>query len=312
MGFCESAGCDHLIPLSADQAFQAYEAVRHRLPTIGSANSEVKTAETLDDLIDLFDVFLLDAFGVLNIGETAIPGVRERIEGLREANKRVLVVSNAASVPRTDLQKKYKRLGYEFPLEDLITSRATMAAFMEPRDERLWGVMNGSGAGLDEFPPLRMMPLGDDPETYRAVDGFLLIGSAGWTETRQALLENALIERPRRVLVANPDIVAPRETGFSAEPGFFAHQLADRCGIVPEFFGKPFSNIFELASMRIGPYREERTLMVGDSLHTDILGARSFGLASALVTDYGFFAGQSAIGAVQKAEIYPDFLIVRP
>ena len=65
-------------------------------------------------------------------------------------------------------------------------------------------------------------------------------------------LEASLRARPRPLVIANPDLVAPRETGLSLEPGYYAHLLADRLGIGPEFFGKPFKNIFDLAFARLG------------------------------------------------------------
>ena len=298
--------------LSADEAFRAYEAVRHRLPSAQARTGGYRHIETLEVITDQFDVFLLDAFGVLNVGETAIPGTRERIDMLRKAGKRVLVVSNAASVPHADLQSKYSRLGFEFPADDIVTSRATLAAFVDTARDVHWGVMNGARGLLEDLGPLQTTALGDDVDAYRSVGGFLLIGSGSWTDTRQALLEEALKDRPRRVLVANPDIVAPRETGFSAEPGHFAHRLADRTGVNPEFFGKPFANIFELAFDRVGPVDKTRILMVGDSLHTDILGAQSAGVASALVAEYGFFAGQDVRAAIKRAGIVPDFVVDRP
>ena len=78
-----------------------------------------------------------------------------------------------------------------------------------------------------------------------------LLGSAGWTERRQTLLEAALQDWPRPVWVGNPDVVAPRQEGFTIEPGYYAHRLADRTGIVPRFFGKPFGNIFDTALARL-------------------------------------------------------------
>ncbi len=56
-----------------------------------------------------------------------------------------------------------------------------------------------------------------------------------WTDARQTLLEASLQRAPRPVYVGNPDIVAPRENGFSTEPGSFAHRLADETGVSPQF-----------------------------------------------------------------------------
>ncbi|MBD3677865.1 MAG: HAD-IA family hydrolase [Rhodobacteraceae bacterium] len=312
MGLRQGSGGYHLTTISAEEAFQAYEAVRHRLPDVTQTDQTYRDAATLEDLADEFDVFLLDAFGVLNIGETAIPDTPERVRNLKAAGKRVLVVSNAAGFPHASLMEKYTRLGYDFAPEDVITSRATLLEGLETRRGLHWGLMATRSTGLRDLEGLNLTYLEEDPAPYAAVDGFLMIGSAAWTEKRQALLEDALKERPRPVLVGNPDIVAPREKGFSTEPGHFAHRLADRTGAAPEFFGKPFNNIFDLAFKRLGPVEKSRVVMVGDSLHTDILGARSAGVASALISGYGFFAGQDVAAAISRAGIVPDFVVGRP
>lgn len=312
MGVGQGPGGHHLTVMSTETAFNAYEAVRHRLPVIEPSGAGFQRVATLADIADAFDVFLLDAFGVLNIGEAAIPGTPERIANLKAAGKRVLVVSNAAGFPHAALMEKYTRLGYDFAPEDVITSRVTLLAGLNGRQNLHWGLMATRSTGLRDLENLTLTYLEEDPAAYDAVEGFLLVGSAAWTEERQALLESALRTRPRPVLVGNPDIVAPRETGFSVEPGHFAHRLADRTGINPEFYGKPFPDIFDLAFKRLGDTDRSRVVMVGDSLHTDILGACNVGIASALIADYGFFAGQDAEKAVLATGIVPDFIVERP
>ncbi len=297
---------------AAQEAFNAYEAVRHRLPQTTSTEVSYRRADTLEDIAHEFDVFLLDAFGVLNIGDTAIPDTPDRVRSLKAAGKRVLVVSNAAGFPHATLMEKYSRLGYDFAPQDVITSRATLLSELNGQSELHWGLMATPSAGLRDLEELKLSYLEDDPKPYEAADGFLMIGSAVWTDTRQAMLEAALLERPRPVLVGNPDIVAPREYGFSKEPGLYAHRLADRTGVAPQFFGKPFANIYDLAFHRLGRIDKSRVLMVGDSLHTDILGARNAGIASALISGFGFFAGHDVEAAIMKAGIIPNFVVSRP
>lgn len=297
--------------MSVQDAFAIYENVRHRLPAPTSGHAARRVA-TLADVADAYDVFLLDAFGVLNIGEAAIPGTADRIRDLRAANKRVLVVSNAAGFSHAALMEKYARLGYDFAPEDVITSRMTLLAGLNGRRGLHWGLMATRSTGLRDLEGLNLTYVEEDPAAYDAVDGFLMIGSAAWSDARQSCLEEALKRRPRPVLVGNPDIVAPREQGFSTEPGHFAHRLADQTGVRPEFFGKPFANIFDLAFARLGAVDRARVLMVGDSLHTDILGAHTAGVGSALVAGYGFFAGQDVDDAIRRSGILPDVIVERP
>lgn len=298
--------------MTAEEAFGAYEAVRHRLPEARQAGRAIERVASLADIADRFETFLLDAFGVLNIGDSAIPGTRDRIDALRAAGKRVAVVSNAASVPASELAGKYRRLGYDFPVEDIITSRSAMAAGLAGRAHLHWGAMSLPDSRLDDLGDLRVTRLAADHAAYEVVEGFLLIGSGAWGEDEQHLLEAALRRQPRPVLVANPDIVAPREYGFSIEPGSFAHRLADATGVVPDFYGKPFHNIYDLAFARLGVSDRSRVVMVGDSLHTDILGAHAAGIASALVVKFGFLSGMDAEAAMRSAQIYPDVIVERP
>jgi hypothetical protein len=55
-------------------AFHAYEAARSRLPHSRFLNA-FQIADKLSDITDNLDTFLLDGFGVLNVGKTAIPGL---------------------------------------------------------------------------------------------------------------------------------------------------------------------------------------------------------------------------------------------
>lgn len=292
-------------------AFIAYEGVRHRLPSV-SRGADCKRLPDLDAIACEIDVFLLDAFGVLNIGETAIPGVPERVAGLLRAGKRVLVVSNAAGLPHSDLMQKYRSLGYDFDPEDVITSRKATLAGLAGMPARHWGLMATESLGREDLEQLNLTYLAEDRAAYDAAESFILMGAAVWTEQRQTLLKSSLIRNPRPVIVGNPDIVAPRETGFSTEPGSFAHRLADATGVAPLFFGKPFRNIFELAFDRLGSFEPDRTVMVGDSLHTDILGGQAAGIKSALIAGHGFFAGHDVNQPIKASGIQPDYILDRP
>ena len=57
----------------AEAAFRRYEEVRPRLPAASYPAASLHLP-TLAEAADRWDGFVLDAFGVLNVGETAIPG----------------------------------------------------------------------------------------------------------------------------------------------------------------------------------------------------------------------------------------------
>jgi HAD superfamily hydrolase (TIGR01450 family) len=289
-------------------AFNAYQSVRARLPATGPAIAATHHA-TLADIADLYDVFLLDSFGVLNIGEQVIPGAPERVAALQAMGKRVIVVTNAAGYPKHLLMQRFARLGFAFSPEDVVSSRETLLAHLASEPARHWGLMASTRFGRAEFGHLDTTFLADDPADYAAAEGFLLFGSSDWTEPRQALLQAALKARPRPVLVGNPDIVAPTEGGLSREPGHFAHRLADATGIKPLFFGKPFAPIFQAILARLSPVDRSRIVMVGDTLHTDILGGAAMGFGTALITGHGSLRGEDVSDAVETSGIFPSHIV---
>jgi len=145
------------------------------------------------------------------------------------------------------------------------------------------------------------------------MEGFIFLSTQNWSPDLQTRIIHALKTRPRPLLVGNPDLVAPRENGLSREPGYYAHAIADKTGILPLFFGKPFGNAFEEAQRRLAAHgiigQPERMAMVGDTLHTDILGGAAAGLKTILVTAHGLFKGHDIIPYIEQSGIVPDYII---
>ena len=297
--------------MQINEAFLGYESVRHRLPAV-SKSGQCLYLSNLEDLIDEIDVFLLDAFGVLNIGNTAIDGVPERVSKLQNIGKKVIVVSNAGGFPHALLMKKYTNLGYNFDTEDVITSRKALLKGLLELPTQKYGLMATESLGRADLENIDIKYLSENIADYDNSDAFLLLGSAVWTEERQEMLLDSLKRNSRPVYVGNPDIVAPREGGFSVEPGSFAHRVADITGISPIFYGKPFRNIFDLAFERLGNFNPDRTVMVGDSLHTDILGGHNVGIKTALISGHGFFSGQGIDKPIETSGIKPDYILADP
>ena len=245
---------------------------------------------------------------MLNVGKQCVPGAPERVAALRAAGKRVIVLTNGASYPTEQSVAKYRRLGFDFTRDEVISSRDALATALSVRRDVCWGFAAKEESAIGELTPDGLL-LGDDRAGYDSVDGFVLLSAGDWNRDRQEMLVASLNARPRPVLVGNPDLVAPREDGLSIEPGLYAHELADRTGCVPEFFGKPFANAFELVRQRIGPgVPGHRIAMVGDTLHTDVLGGAGMNWRTVLVLDHGLLKGFPAGSLDRLSDIRPDFI----
>ncbi len=292
-------------------AFERYQEVRSRLPSARfAANSE--HCSSLFELMDRFDAFLFDSFGVLNVGDMPVPGATACIEALRRAGKQVMVLTNAATGSIASLPNKYSQLGFDFTSNEIVSSRQVLAMSLAqpPLVDWQWAIAAPGNVAIEEIVKNYSIVGGRDAG-LSDVDGFILLSTSGWNEGHATALRHALRERPRPVLVGNPDLVAPREGGLSLEPGSIAHQLLDEMpGLDVSFFGKPFGNAFEEALRRLlGNVCRDRVAMVGDTLHTDILGGAAAGCGTVLVTDWGVLKGFDIGEAVSRAGIVPDFIV---
>jgi len=291
----------------AEAAFLRYEAVRSRLPA-ARFPAEAVFARDLGEVADRWDGFILDAFGVLNVGETPIPGAVERMADLRRRGKKLCVLTNAASYTRAEALVKYRRLGFDFTADEVVSSRDVAVGrigMLMPGAH--WAAIAAEGDGFSDIPG-RVGDAVADPALFDVADGVLFLSAARWTPVLQVRLQEAVARRGIPIVVANPDLVAPREDGLSQEPGAFAHAVLDAVGGVAHWYGKPFADGFHDACARTG-LAPERLAMVGDTLHTDVLGGRAAGMGAVLVADHGLFAGRDVRGYIARSGIVPDAVV---
>lgn len=288
-------------------AYARYETIRHRLV----AQTQPKTMREvsgLEEIADEFDVFFFDAYGVLNVGNHAIAGTAEVIAKLQAAGKHCFVVSNAAGFEKSFYLKKYGDLGYDFPLENIVTSRdALLQGLAEFPSEMRWGRIGAQEyqSDLDAYHIIDQ----DDADFLNA-DGFLFFSPHRWNAERQAALEQSLSANPRPLLLGNPDLIAPLGGNTSIEAGTYALFMPDAAFAQTRVFGKPFPAIYDIAVSRLAAqgiaFNPQRALMLGDTLHTDILGGNAYGISSALLYGHGFFKGLDYRHYIEHSGIVPD------
>ena len=295
--------------LDAESVLDCHELARLPAPV---RKGRAEPAPDLLALADRYDAFILDGYGVINLGPEPIPGIAETVGALRAAGREVMVLTNGAGRPSRHTARRYAGWGLDIPEGLVVSSRDALEASLtaQPRPG-LWGVMALPDSELETL-PVETALLEDDEEIYRCAAGFIFIRSGGWNIARHMRLAQALRESPRPVLVANPDISAPYPGArYSAEPGYWALRIEAESGVRCEPYGKPFGPAFELALSRLGGAgaRRERVAMVGDGLYTDIVGGLVAGLGTVLVTDHGLLKGFDWEARAARAGIFPDHVI---
>ena len=291
---------------NAVSIFDRYQAVRHRLPE-GRASTETADITSLLDITTQIDAFVFDAFGVLNVGETPIPGAADRLDQLRAQGHEIRILSNAASYNHDGATEKFRKLGMRVSNEEIVTSRDLALDGLGPG---LWGCIAAPSDDLTDI-PAETRRLDDDINDYDSVDGFLFLSTEIWSAMGQAHLRDSLRANPRPVVIANADLAAPRDHGFSLEPGHFGHLLADDGLSDVRFYGKPFPEVYERVEMSLPGISRDRIALCGDTLHTDILGAEARGWRSVLVTRDGLFSGLDTRRFCQQSGLTPTWRLPR-
>jgi len=287
-------------------AFARYQSIRRRLPRGVFTGSAIPLPD-LELIMSRVDVFVFDSFGVLNVGEDVIPGAIERIRALRKIGKKVVVLTNAAATPLSKVEDKYAKLGFDFTADEIVSSRHILTdALCETDPKMLWDVIAPPFAAVDTLP---CKARHFDATASDDADGIIFLSSIGWQAADQACLLERLTVRPRPLWIGNPDLVAPWGESFSREPGSYAHDIWEETGIQPVFFGKPYANAFETVRNKFLGVPAERFLMLGDTLHTDILGAAAAGMKTGLVSGFGVLRDMDVDDCIQRSGIVPDYVV---
>ena len=85
-------------------------------------------------------------------------------------------------------------------------------------------------------------------------------------------------------------------------------------GLRPRWFGKPHLPAFQLALDGVNQLSafsipNHRIAMVGDSLHTNILGGAAAGMGTILITNYGLLRAHDADQLCIDMQIRPDWQV---
>jgi HAD superfamily hydrolase (TIGR01459 family) len=280
-------------------------AVAHTAPAV----SPPQMITHVRSIAATYDAFLLDQFGVLHDGQTALPGAIDCFEKLAKAGKRMVVLSNT-SRRRSDALKKLPKLGFnpqyltadEHGAPGFICSGEQAWQHLDAKRKGarlLWLGWEDSYLGFDNAGFLNGLDVTLAPEEHAdaiLAQGTQLIKDGGSSPRRHSLLtsgdidsdlEAALgvcVERQIPLLCANPDYRATQPDGsVGTMPGVLADRYEALGGSVLHF-GKPHAPAFDAACELLEGIPRSRVCHVGDSLAHDIAGANAAGVDSLFVS----------------------------
>ena len=239
---------------------------------------------------------ILDMDGVIWRGGVPLPGLVTFFEFLHERSLPFILATNNSTQSVASYVERLARLGVQATPDNIVTSAVATAEYIRSAYGPDLRVHIVGEVGLYEamlaagFPPV----MSDADVVVVGLDTDLT-----YEKLRRATY---LIRSGARFIGTNDDRTFPMPDGLAPGTGSILAALEASTGQQPLVIGKPEPVLFEMALARLGT-APEQTLMVGDRLETDILGAQRVGLRTVLVK-----TGVTSPETLASSEIQPDLV----
>ncbi|NCF71031.1 MAG: HAD-IIA family hydrolase [Chlamydiales bacterium] len=264
------------IVLTQDEVFNCYLDL---YPPLSSYTlTTTKELKELESLSSLFDAFIFDSDGVLKKGKLVNSKMLNWVNELQKKQKTLHLLSNASSFNKQQLQQKHADMGYHFELENITSPRDLLEEALKAIKVNSCSIAIAKQRALDLSLNIHTY-LDPSIDKFYQSDFFILASAGNWDHAKQRKLLEALSLKPRPVIVLNPDVAAPKENAFFAEWGFYLNAIK-KVNPQTSIVGKPNPLIFQHVLNKLDSIPKNRVLMIGDTLHTDILGASRVGITS--------------------------------
>jgi HAD superfamily hydrolase (TIGR01450 family) len=228
--------------------------------------------------------FVFDLDGCVWTGDVLVPGAADVLAFLREQGRGLAFLTNNSRARAATLQAKLNRLGVAAAVTEVLTPLEILGEVISAR----WGPSPVLAIGGDELEAAlvdgghRLVPVERAREAAVVVVGNdFAFSYARLTAAARAVAAGA------HFLTPNLDPRLPVEDGdFLPGCGAIVESVAAAAGVRPIVVGKPEPPLFELALARMGVTAEEAA-MVGDSVDSDVRGARRVGMTAILFAPQG-------------------------
>ncbi|MGB3713664.1 MAG: HAD-IIA family hydrolase [Candidatus Promineifilaceae bacterium] len=254
--------------------------------------------------LNQIDNLILDMDGVLWHGETPVPGLASFFMMIRRRQIGYILATNNATKTPDQYANKLDRFGVDVPVDRILTSAEATAGYLRktyPAGSSAYIVGEMGLHKAMESQGYRILDEEiDDLSSIRA--DLVVVGMTQNVCYRHLAIANHLIGNGATFIGTNPDVTYPSELGRMPGAGSILAFLETASGIAPKVIGKPNSIMFLEAIHRLSG-SVDNTVMVGDRMNTDIVGAHSVGLRTVLL-----MSGIATRADLKTAMIEPDWV----
>ncbi|MDD3127575.1 MAG: HAD-IIA family hydrolase, partial [Candidatus Izemoplasmatales bacterium] len=219
--------------------------------------------------------FLIDMDGVIYKENVLIPGASDFINTLMENNVPFLFLTNNSRHARIDIATKLSRMGMRAEEKHVFTCAMATARFLARQRPGGTAFVIGEGGLLNALHRNGFSIVDHDPD-------YVVVGE-GTTfnfQTIEAAVQ--MVEKGAKLIATNLDLNCPTPKGIRPGCGAIVSMIEKATGIEAFSVGKPSPIMMREARKEMG-LDAAATVMIGDTMSTDILGGIQMGYKTILV-----------------------------
>jgi NagD protein len=219
--------------------------------------------------------FLIDMDGVIYRGSELIAGAQRFVNTLRRSDVPFLFLTNNSQRTRRDVATKLRRMGIQAEEQHVFTCAMATARFLAQQKPNGTAYVIGEGGLLQALHTNGYSVVDHDPDYVVVGEGRSLNFEMFETAVR-------MIQKGAKLVATNLDPNCPTQQGMRPGCGAIVALLETATGRKAFSVGKPSPVMMRAARKELGLLADE-TIMIGDTMETDILGGVQMGYRTVLV-----------------------------
>jgi NagD protein len=240
--------------------------------------------------------FLIDMDGVIYRERQLIPGAEQFIAMLLERNVPFTFLTNNSQRTRRDVAMKLSRMGIFIEEQHIFTCAMATARFLAAQKPRGTAFVIGEGCLTQALHKNGYSIVDDDPD-------YVVVGEGRTFNMEIVEAAVRMILRGSKLIATNIDPNCPTSHGLRPGCGAIVAMLETATGLKAFSVGKPSPVMMRAARKELGLATDE-SIMIGDTMETDILGGVSMGYRTALV-----LSGGTCRDDLTRYAYRPDFIL---
>jgi len=223
--------------------------------------------------------YLIDMDGVIYRGHELIPGAGRFIRELSQSNVPFLFLTNNSQRTRRDVATRLERLGIKVEEEHIFTCAMATARFLARQKPNGTAFVIGEGGLLTALHTNGYSIVDKDPD-------YVVVGEGRTLNFEMVEAAVGMIMAGAKLVATNMDPNCPTQTGTRPGCGAVVAMLEAATGVKAFSVGKPSPVMLRAALNDLG-LTAEQTIVIGDTMETDILGGVQLGFRTILVLSGG-------------------------